>query len=201
MNIFPFESIIKLKDRHVLNRHKSGLLWFTGLSGSGKSTLAHAVEARLHEMGIRCYVLDGDNIRTGLNKDLSLSPDDRKENNRRIAEVAKLMVDAGVLVFAAFIAPYRETRHYIKELMKDCPYFECYVKCSLNVCEQRDPKGIYKKARAGEIKNMTGIHDPYEEPDTPDLIIDTEKLTLDQSVDTVIKFLHDQQIIYSAKQY
>ena len=197
MDIFPFESIIKLKDRHVLNRHKSGLLWFTGLSGSGKSTLAHAVEARLHEMGIRCYVLDGDNIRTGLNKDLSLSPADRKENNRRIAEVAKLMVDAGVLVFAAFIAPYRESRRYIKELMKDSPYFECYVKCSLETCEQRDPKGIYKKARTGEINNMTGIHSPYEEPESPDIIINTDNVNLDQSVDAVIKFLHEQKIIYS----
>jgi len=197
MDIFPFESIIKLKDRHVLNRHKSGLLWFTGLSGSGKSTLAHAVEARLHEMGIRCYVLDGDNIRTGLNKDLSLSPVDRKENNRRIAEVAKLMVDAGVLVFAAFIAPYRESRRYIRELMKDSPYFECYIKCSLETCEQRDPKGIYKKARTGKINNMTGIHSPYEEPESPDLIINTDSLTLDQSVDAVIKFLHEQKLIYS----
>ena len=175
------------------------MLWFTGLSGSGKSTLAHAVEAQLYEMGIRCYVLDGDNIRSGLNKDLSLSPDDRRENNRRIAEVAKLMVDAGVLVFAAFITPYKETRQYIRELMKNWPYFECYVKCSLEICEQRDPKGIYKRARAGEITNMTGIGAPYEEPDNPELVIDTDTLTLDQSINAVIEFLHDQNIIYSMK--
>ena len=199
MNIFPFKSSIKLKDRHSLNMHRSGLLWFTGLSGSGKSTLAHAVEAKLHEIGIRCYVLDGDNIRKGINKDLTLSPEDRKENNRRIAEIAKIMVDSGVLVFASFINPYKETRQYIRELMKNWPYFECYVKCAIEICEQRDPKGIYKKARAGEIKNMTGIHAPYEEPENPDLIIDTDKLTLDQSVDTVITFLHEQQIIYSMK--
>jgi len=199
MHIFPFSSTIRLKDRHVLNRHQSGLLWFTGLSGSGKSTLAHAVEARLYDMGIRCYVLDGDNIRSGINKDLSLSPEDRKENNRRIAEVAKLMVDAGVLVFASFIAPYKETRHYIRDLMKNWPYFECYVKCSLEICEQRDPKGIYKRARAGEITGMTGIDAPYEEPENPDLIIDTGTLTLDQSIDTVVQFLHDKKIIYSMK--
>lgn len=199
MNIFPFSSTIKLKDRNVLNRHRSGLLWFTGLSGSGKSTLAHAVEARLYEMGIRCYVLDGDNIRSGINKDLSLSPEDRKENNRRIAEVAKLMVDSGVLVFAAFIAPYKETRRFIRDLMKNWPYFECYVKCSLEICEQRDPKGIYKRARAGEITNMTGIGAPYEEPDNPELVIDTDTLTLDQSINAVIEFLHDQNIIYSMK--
>ncbi|KPK35873.1 MAG: adenylylsulfate kinase [Nitrospira bacterium SG8_35_1] len=199
MNIFPFSSTIKLKDRNVLNRHRSGLLWFTGLSGSGKSTLAHAVEARLYEMGIRCYVLDGDNIRSGINKDLSLSPEDRKENNRRIAEVAKLMVDSGVLVFAAFIAPYKETRRFIRDLMKNWPYFECYVKCSLEICEQRDPKGIYKRARAGEITDMTGIDAPYEEPENPDLIIDTGTLTLDQSIDAVVQFLHDKKIIYSMK--
>ncbi len=195
MNIFPFESTIKIKDRHSLNRHGSGLLWFTGLSGSGKSTLAHAVEARLHKMGVRGYVLDGDNIRTGLNKDLGLSPQDRKENIRRIAEVSKIMVDAGILVFAAFITPYRESRQFIRELMIDWPYYECYIKCSLDICEQRDPKGLYRKAREGEIPNMTGISAPYEEPGDPDLSIETDQLSLDQSVDLVIKFLIEHRII------
>ncbi|GBE04604.1 putative adenylyl-sulfate kinase [bacterium BMS3Abin10] len=195
MNIFPFKSVIKVKDRHSLNKHRSGLIWLTGLSGSGKSTLAHAVEARLHEMDVRSYVLDGDNIRTGLNKDLGLRPEDRKENIRRIAEVAKILVDAGILVFASFIAPYKESRQFIRELMKNCPYYECYIKCPLEVCEQRDPKGIYKRARAGEIANMTGISAPYEEPQNPDLIIETDKLSLELSVDLMIHFLMEKGIM------
>lgn len=195
MNFYPFDPIIKCADRHILNRHRSGLLWFTGLSGSGKSTLAHAVEARLFSVGIRSYVLDGDNVRTGLNKDLGLSPEDRKENVRRIAEVAKLMVDAGLLVFAAFIAPYRESREFIRELMKGWPYFEVYVKCSLEVCEQRDPKGLYRRARSGEISNMTGITAPYEESERPDLLVATDQLSLAQSVDLVVDFLGEKNII------
>ena len=138
---------------------------------------------------MRVYVLDGDNVRRGLNKDLGLSPEDRKENIRRIAEVCKLMVDAGILVIAAFIAPYKDSRIFVRELMAGQQYYECYIKCSLAVCEWRDVKGLYRKARQGEIRNMTGIGDPYEEPDTPDLVIDTEKLTLDGSVDLVIQFL------------
>jgi len=195
VNFYPFDPIIKSTDRHILNRHRSGLLWFTGLSGSGKSTLAHAVEARLFSVGIRSYVLDGDNVRTGLNKDLGLSPEDRKENVRRIAEVAKLMVDAGLLVFAAFIAPYRESREFIRELMTGWPYFEVYVKCSLDVCEQRDPKGLYQRARRGEINNMTGITAPYEESEKPDLIVATDQLSLAQSVDLVVDFLGGKDII------
>ncbi|HDZ03190.1 MAG TPA: adenylyl-sulfate kinase [Nitrospirae bacterium] len=195
MNIFPFESIIKSKDRHALNKHRSGLLWLTGLSGSGKSTLAHAVEARLHELNVRSYVLDGDNIRTGLNKDLGLNPEDRKENIRRIAEVAKILVDAGILVFASFIAPYRESREFVRKLMENWPYYECYIKCSLEVCELRDPKDLYKKARRGEITNMTGISAPYEESANPDLIIETDKLTLDQSVDLIVRYLVKNNLI------
>jgi adenylylsulfate kinase len=195
-NIFPYESLIKCSDRHVLNGHRSGLLWFTGLSGSGKSTLAHAVEARLYRFGIRSYVLDGDNIRSGLNADLSLNADDRKENIRRIAEVSKLMVDAGLLIFAAFIAPYRESRDFVRKLMTSWPYYECYVRCPLDQCEERDPKGLYKKARLGQIKEMTGISAPYEEPEHPDLIVDTGNISLDESVDTVIHFLMERGIIY-----
>ncbi len=198
VNIHPYESIIKCSDRYVLNGHRSALLWFTGLSGSGKSTLAHAVEARLFKLGVRSYVLDGDNVRCGLNKDLGLSPEDRKENIRRIAEVSKLMVDAGLLVFAAFIAPYRESREFVRMLMADWPYFECYVRCSLAVCEQRDPKGLYRKARRGEIKNMTGLSDPYEEPESPALVVDTDYLTLEESVEQVIDFLIDRRIVYSS---
>ena len=194
-NIFPSPSSVSTADRHLLNRHSGGLIWFTGLSGSGKSTLAHAVEEKLHSLCVRSYVLDGDNIRTGLNKDLGLSPEDRKENIRRIAEVAKLMADAGLLVFAAFIAPYKQSREYVRKLMADWPYFEVYVKCSIEECTKRDPKGLYKKAHAGEITNMTGISAPYEEPEHPDLIIDTDKLSLQQCVDEVISFLLKQNLI------
>jgi len=144
-----------------MNAHKSGLIWFYGFSGSGKSTLANQVEARLYQKGIRTYVLDGDNVRRGLNADLSLSPEDRRENVRRIAEVAKIMVDAGILIFAAFIAPYAESRRFVRERLSGWPYFECYVKCPLAVCEQRDPKGLYQMVRQGEIQNMTGISAPF----------------------------------------
>jgi adenylylsulfate kinase len=197
MDFYRFEPTIRCADRHCLNGHGSGLLWFTGLSGSGKSTLAHAVEAHLYKKGIRSYVLDGDNVRYGLNKDLGLSAEDRKENIRRIAEVAKLMVDAGILVFAAFIAPYRESREFVKQLMTHWPYYECYVKCSLEVCESRDPKGLYKRARSGMIPNMTGISDPYEEPQVPDLVVDTSSLTLEESVEQVVDFLIDRGLIFT----
>jgi len=148
-------------------------------------------------MGVRSYVLDGDNIRTGLNKDLGLSPDDRKENIRRIAEVAKLMVDAGILVFAAFIAPYRESRRFVRELMQQVPYYECYVKCPLEVCETRDPKNLYKRARAGEIGNMTGVGSPYEEPLSPDLVIETDRISLEASVDLMIDFLLEKKVVFA----
>jgi len=196
MDTFPFQPLINQQDRHVLNAHRSGLIWFTGLSGSGKSTLAHAVEARLYQMGIRTYVLDGDNVRTGLNSDLGLSPEDRKENVRRIAETAKLMVDAGILVFAAFIAPYEESRHFVRGLMSGWPYFECYVKCALEVCEQRDPKGLYRRARLGEILDMTGVSAPYEKPQNADFIVETDRLALDESVEEVIRFLNKERIIF-----
>lgn len=194
-HIHPFLGTVSLADRHCLNRHRSALLWFTGLSGSGKSTLAHAVEQRLYDMGVRSYVLDGDNIRTGLNSDLGLCPKDRRENIRRIAHVARLMVDAGLLVFASFIAPYRESRAFVREQMSGFPYYECYVKCDLEVCKDRDPKGLYQKALAGEITNMTGLTAPYEEPLAPDLVIETDRLPLEGSVDAVLDFLIRLQIV------
>ncbi len=194
-NIFPSPSSVSTADRELLNGHSGGLIWFTGLSGSGKSTLAHTVEEKLHSLCVRSYVLDGDNIRTGLNKDLGLSPEDRKENVRRIAEVAKLMVDAGLLVFAAFIAPYKQSREYVSKLMAGWPYYEVYLKCSVERCAKRDPKGLYKKARTGKITNLTGISAPYEEPEHPSLIIETDKLGLQQSVDEVIRFLLKQGLI------
>jgi adenylylsulfate kinase len=194
-NIFPSPSSVSIADRQLLNGHSGGLLWFTGLSGSGKSTLAHAVEEKLHSFCVRSYVLDGDNIRTGLNKDLGLSTEDRKENVRRIAEVAKLMVDAGLLVFAAFIAPYKQSREYVRKLMTDWLYYEIYIKCSIEECKKRDPKGLYKKAIHGEITNMTGVSDPYEEPEHPSLIIETDKLGLQQCVDEMLAFLLKQGLI------
>jgi adenylylsulfate kinase len=192
---YPFQSSILCSDRHLLNGHRSALLWFSGLSGSGKSTLAHALEEQLYQMGVRSYVLDGDNIRTGLNKDLGLTPQDRKENIRRIAEVAKLMVDAGILTFAAFITPYRESRRFIRELMVKVPYYECYIKCNIETCESRDPKGLYKKARSGEIMNMTGVSAPFEEPESPDIVIRTDQYELQDCVNYLIQFLMDKKII------
>jgi adenylylsulfate kinase len=197
-NIFPSPSSVSSTDRHLLNGHSGGLIWFTGLSGSGKSTLAHAVEEKLHSLCVRSYVLDGDNIRTGLNKDLGLSAEDRKENVRRIAEVAKIMVDAGLLVFAAFIAPYKQSREYVRKLMAGWPYYEVYVKCSVKECAKRDPKGLYKKVSTGEITNMTGISAPYEEPEHSSLSIETDKFSLQQCVDEVIRFLLKQGLIMKA---
>ena len=194
-NIFPFQSVVSTADRQLLNGHSGGLIWFTGLSGSGKSTLAHAVEKKLHNLCVRSYVLDGDNIRTGLNNDLDLSPEGRKENIRRIAEVAKLMVNAGLLIFAAFITPYKQSQKYIQKLMTDFPYYEVYIKCNIDICIKRDPKGLYKKARQGKITNMTGISAPYEEPDHPSLIIETDKLDLQQCINKVITFLSKQNLI------
>lgn len=191
----PFNPTILCTDRHRLNGHRSALVWFTGLSASGKSTVAHALEERLFAHDVRSYVLDGDNIRHGLNKDLGLSPEDRKENIRRIAEVGKLMVDAGILTFAAFITPYRESRAFIRSLMTDWPYYECYVKCALSTCEARDPKGLYKKARAGRIGNMTGITAPYEEPVNPNLILETDRHSVQECVDILIRFLMEKNIL------
>jgi adenylylsulfate kinase len=189
------ECLVKRGDRNSLNNHKSGLVWFTGLSAAGKSTIAHAVEKELHDRGIRTYVLDGDNIRHGLNANLGFSPEDRKENIRRIGEVARLLADAGVLTFAAFISPYREDRDAVRSLFKDDNYLEIYVKCSVEECERRDPKGQYKKARAGIIKNYTGISAPYEEPLTPELVIDTETTDLEEAKRCVIEYLRDKKII------
>ena len=189
------ECLVQRGDRNRLNNHKSGLVWFTGLSAAGKSTIAHAVEKELYDRGIRTYVLDGDNIRHGLNANLGFSPEDRKENIRRIGEVAKLMSDAGILTFAAFISPYREDRDAVRKLFKDDNYIEIYVKCSVEECERRDPKGQYKKARAGIIKNYTGISAPYEEPLAPELVIDTETTDLEEAKRCVIQYLCDKKII------
>jgi len=192
------ECLVKREDRNLLNNHRSGLIWFTGLSAAGKSSIAHGLEKELFDCGIRTYVLDGDNVRHGLNVNLGFSPEDRKENIRRIAEVAKLMVDAGLVVLACFISPYREDREAVRKLFDGDNFTEVYVKCSVEECERRDPKGQYKKARAGTIKNYTGISSPYEEPEKPELLIDTEKMTLEDSVQKVLDFLGEKQLIQPA---
>ncbi|NPA53483.1 MAG: adenylyl-sulfate kinase [Aquificae bacterium] len=190
--IIPHKGNITKKDRQRQKGHKSAILWFTGLSGSGKSTLAHAVEEKLFEMGIHTYVLDGDNIRTGLNKDLGFSAEDREENIRRIGEVAKLFVDAGIITLTAFISPYKKDRELVRNLVEEGEFIEIYVKCPLEVCEQRDVKGLYKKAREGLIKNFTGIDDPYEEPENPEIIVETNKETIDESVNKIISYLKEK---------
>ncbi|MEJ2761548.1 MAG: adenylyl-sulfate kinase [Gammaproteobacteria bacterium] len=183
------EPIITRSDRESLNRHRSCILWFTGLSGSGKSTLAHALEERLHEMGKRTYVLDGDNIRKGLCGDLGFSDEDRTENIRRIGEVAKLMFDAGVIVMTAFISPFRRDRQVVRDLVSEGDFIEVFCDASLEVCEGRDVKGLYKKARAGEIPEFTGISSPYEEPLAPELKLATDKLGIEACVDAVVDYL------------
>jgi adenylylsulfate kinase len=194
-NIVWHDSKVTKEDRQKLNGHKSVVLWFTGLSGAGKSTLSVEVEKELHQRGIRTYILDGDNIRHGLNKDLGFSAEDRKENIRRIGEVAKLMVDAGIVTLTAFISPYREDREMVRQLLGEKEFIEIYVKCSLEECERRDPKGLYKKARAGEIKGFTGIDDPYEEPENPELVVETDKQTLEESIKQIIAYLEENRYL------
>lgn len=194
-HVILHNGLINRADRNKLNQHKSGLVWFTGLSASGKSTIAHAVEKELFQRGIRAYVLDGDNVRHGLNANLGFSPEDREENIRRIAEVAHLMVDAGLVVLAAFISPYREDRESVRKRFLGDNFIEVYVRCSIEECEKRDPKGQYKRARAGIIKGYTGISSPYEEPENPDLVIDTEKITVEDSVKSVLSCLDRKSFI------
>lgn len=194
-NIVWHQAKVIKEDRHQLNNHKSCTLWFTGLSGSGKSTLANEVEKLLFQRHIRSYVLDGDNIRHGLNKNLGFSPEDRKENIRRIGEVSKLFVDAGLFVLTAFISPYREDRDMVRELFDHGEFIEIFVKCSLEECERRDPKGLYQKARKGEIKEFTGISAPYEPPSTPELIIDSGKQSVEESALQVISYLKENGYI------
>jgi len=194
-NITWHNAKVTKDDRQKLNNHKSPVLWFTGLSGSGKSTLSVEVEKELHQRGIRTYILDGDNVRHGLNKNLGFSPEDRTENIRRIGEVAKLMSDAGVLTLTAFISPYEEDRNTVRELVDEGDFIEIFVKCSLEEAENRDPKGLYKKARSGEIKGFTGIDAPYEEPSKPEITVETDKQPLEESVDQIVRYLHDTDII------
>ncbi|BFP42776.1 adenylyl-sulfate kinase [Flavobacteriaceae bacterium GF1] len=183
-NIVRHTYRITRKERREDNSHNSFLIFLTGLSGSGKSTIANALEQQLFSEGIKTYVLDGDNVRKGINKDLSFSPEDRSENNRRIGEVAKLLIDAGLVVIAAFVAPYKKDRAFIRNTVGAENYFEVFVNTSLEECERRDVKGLYKKAREGKIKNMTGISAPYEEPEAPGVEV-TEKNTVEESVELI----------------
>jgi adenylylsulfate kinase len=181
--------------REKMNGHASVILWFTGLSGAGKSTLAHAVEERLNEMNCRTFVLDGDNVRHGLCSDLGFSPVDRVENIRRVGEMTKLFIEAGVIALTAFISPFQADRARVRSLVPQGDFLEIYCDCSLEVCEQRDVKGLYKRARAGRVKEFTGISSPYEYPDNPELVVDTGKLSLDDSVALVIDMLIQRGVI------
>ena len=188
-NITWHESQVDRSDRERLLGQRGATVWLTGLSGSGKSTIAVAAERALVERGRLAYVLDGDNVRHGLNKNLGFSPDDRSENIRRIGEVAKLFTEAGAIVLTAFISPYRDDRDAVRQQMPAGDFVEAYVAASLDTCESRDVKGLYQKARAGEIPEFTGISAPYEEPEKPELVIDTNGQTVDESVDVLIDYL------------
>lgn len=189
-NIVKHDYAVDQNSRSKLKKHKSLLLWFTGLSGSGKSTIANCVEQALHEKGVHTYTLDGDNVRKGLNSNLSFSPEDRTENIRRIAETAKLMMDAGLVVLAAFVSPYKKDRDNIRTIVGSENMVEIYINTSVEECERRDVKGLYKKARAGEIKNMTGISSPYEAPENPEIEIHTEKVNVEKATEHIINNIY-----------
>ncbi|SHI29388.1 adenylyl-sulfate kinase [Clostridium intestinale] len=189
-NVVWHKMNVSREDREELLKQKGVVLWFTGLSGSGKSTVASSLEKRLHDMGKLTYTLDGDNVRHGLNSDLGFSDEDRVENIRRIGEISKLFVDAGVITIATFVSPFREDRQNVRDLLgKD--FVEIYIDCPIEVCEKRDPKGIYKKARAGEIKHFTGIDSPYESPINPEIVVSTHLNTLDECVDKLVDYLEE----------
>ena len=194
-NTIYHNATVTRERRNQLNGHKSAVIWFTGLSGSGKSTLAHSVEEELHNLDCKTFVLDGDNVRHGLSSNLTFNDDDRKENIRRIGEAAKLMMEAGIIAMTAFISPFKKDRNLVRQLLPQGDFVEIYCKASLETCESRDVKGLYKRARAGEIKNYTGIDSPYEVPSNPELVIDTESESLGESVAEVVDFLKSKEII------
>jgi adenylylsulfate kinase len=194
-NITWHKPLITRTDREERNRYKGVVLWLTGLPSSGKSTLGHEVERLLFERGCNSYVLDGDNIRHGLNKNVGFSPEDRKENIRRIGEVAKLFAEAGVIVFTAFISPYREDRDQARALNEPGRFFEIYCECSVGECEKRDPKGLWQRARKGEIEEFTGVSAPYEEPLNPEIIVRTDKCGLEECAEQIMRHLEEQGVI------
>lgn len=194
-NIIYHQASVTRQRRNKLNNHRSVVLWFTGLSGSGKSTLAHSLEEKLFQKGCRTFVLDGDNVRHGLNSNLDFSEAGRTENIRRISEVSKLMLESGLIVMTAFISPINKDRGEARQLISNEDFIEIYCKASIETCETRDVKGLYKKARAGEITNYTGIDSPYEVPENPELTIDTDNQSLEGSVSTILSFLKSNGII------
>ena len=194
-NVIYHQASVTRQRRNKINKHRSVVLWFTGLSGSGKSTLAHVLEEKLFQKGCRTFVLDGDNVRHGLNSNLGFTKSDRTENIRRISEVSKLMLESGLIVMTAFISPFNKDRSDARELISNDDFIEIYCKASLEVCEARDVKGLYKLARGGKIKNYTGIDSPYEEPENPELTINTEDETLDNSVSKILRFLEENFLI------
>ena len=194
-NLHFHEHRVPREEKEKRNQHKSRVIWFTGLSGSGKSTVANATEKVLHDMGLQTYILDGDNVRMGLTKDLGFSHGDRTENIRRIAEVANLFADSGSIILTAFISPYRDDRDNAREIIGNEDFIEVFVSADLSVCEERDPKGLYKKARAGEIKGFTGIDAPYEEPINPELVVETDKYDIEACAQIVIEYLVKEGII------
>lgn len=192
INIRWHRGKISKEDRIKAMKQKGVIIWLTGLSGAGKSTIAVELEHALFENGHQTYMLDGDNIRHGLNKDIGFSPEDRSENIRRIAEVAKLFIEANIITITAFISPYRQDRESARKLQKDGEFIEIYVKCPLSICEQRDTKGLYKKARNGEVKEFTGISAPYEEPLNPEITIDTSKMSVGESTRAILRYLEEK---------
>jgi adenylylsulfate kinase len=194
-NITWSDSAVTHAERIQRNQHKGAILWFTGLSGAGKSTLSRLVEKELFARGCHCYILDGDNVRHGLNRDLGFSPQDREENIRRIGEVANLMRDAGMIALTAFISPYRRDRRSCREAAPAGSFIEIYCKCSLSECERRDPKGLYRKARAGEIQEFTGISAPYEEPEAPEIVVETDRYSPLACVMQIVDYLEEQRIL------
>jgi adenylylsulfate kinase len=194
-NITWHQHTLSREDRETLLKQKGVLIWFTGLSASGKSTVANEVTYQLHQMGKLTYVLDGDNIRHGLNKNLGFSPEDREENIRRISEVGNLFADAGLITTTAFISPYRKDRDFARQLLGDGRFIEIFVKASVQTCEKRDPKGLYQKAKNGEIKEFTGVSAPYEQPLSPEIVLDADTMTIEEEVEMVLDYLKEKQVI------
>jgi len=196
-NVVWHQATVTRERREAANGHRSVILWFTGLSGAGKSTLAHAVEEQLHQSGIRTFVFDGDNVRHGLCSDLGFSDADREENIRRIGEMSKLIIEAGVIAMTAFISPFRADRDQVRTLVPDGDFIEVYCKASVGECEERDVKGLYARARAGEISHFTGISSPYEEPENPELTVETGSQSLEACIQQVLKYLENIGVIAS----
>lgn len=194
-NIVWHHATVTRSRRAEMSGHRSVILWFTGLSGAGKSTLAHLVEERLHKLGCRTFVLDGDNVRHGLCADLGFSAADRAENIRRIGEMSKLFIEAGVITLTAFISPFRSDRERVRALVETGDFLEIYCRCPIEVCEQRDVKGLYRRARAGEVQEFTGISAPYEEPEQPELVVETGRSSLEDCTEQVLAFLRERGII------